>query len=113
MPDSDATHVGGIKVFNPAHLRRWTGLTAAVSTSESLEDFFGAPLPVGIGGVLVNNLSIQALRYQNDGTDATATTSTIDGAEVQFFEGSKAELDDMRIFAAPSANVSITQFITR
>lgn len=114
MPPDDAVHVGGRKVFNPFHLKRGVGLTAALSASASLEDFFGSPIPDNIAAVLINNLTADTININDfDGVDADEDNETMAGNDSQFFEGSKEELDEMEIFATVSHNVSIRQFVTR
>ena len=114
MPDSDTTHIGGSKVFVPFHLKRGQSKTDDLSASESLAEFFEVPLAENVGGVLINNLTNKLVNFNDfDGTDADATKGTMAGNEVQFFEGTPAELATMRIFATNTHSISITQFVAR
>ncbi len=108
--DLDPAGVRGVKIVE--QLITFRTKTASVSTSESLEDFFGSALSDDVGSVTINNVGASDLNYNVDAAAATATTGTLTSGQAKVFYGRKVHLGKMRIFAASAHNVSIDEEIS-
>jgi len=84
------------------------GYAKAITTSSSLETILGEALPSNVVGVtIVNTDSSTTLYMQADGNAATATTFPIPAGMSYIASGDKAQLDNLRLYAASSVNVGV------
>ena len=77
-------------------------------TSQDLEAILGEAIPENVSGVLINNIGSVDLKYQTDGTDASAVLGgTIPAGSFDGFAGDEAHLNLMQLFKVSSDAVSI------
>jgi hypothetical protein len=82
----------------------------SVNASATLAALLGAALPANVVGVAVYNEGTLAVRYQTTGAAADANCAGIPiGGNLPFL-GSKADLDNVRLFTGSASAVSLTVY---
>jgi len=98
-------------VFDGA--REYEGANSTVTASASIESTFSVTFPEDVEGVLLYNSSANTVYIQFDGSAADANAFPIPTGGSYTAIGSKASLEDIRLYAASSSSLGAIVYSRR